>query len=290
MSTKSSTAEFLGLHRVDPVDPVHDAVGAADGVYDMAMTQPLLGGGGASLFGGAGLAAGVVILSETTGRTPIWMTAPFVSQITPPSVLRFNATELQRGNGVSQGRVDGASDGRAVIAMLGACGSRREAHRGIWRTMPAVTPPEDSEPVIRFPESESMHDHVDVRMAEGMFGFTETGKPTGTERSLLWARMPRVRHDAGALAIIADYMPSAVGNALMRRVHCTSLDNTIRYTGPIEPGGDDDWVLCENRIEFVGAGFANGTGFLWSADGQLLATVSQSLTVNEPRAPIAGRS
>jgi acyl-CoA thioesterase II len=270
MSNKISTTDFLGLRRVGDN-------------YEMPMTQQLLGGRGASLFGGAGLAAGVAIMAAHTGRVPVWMTGQFVSQITPPDVLELTPVELQRGNGVSQGRVDGSSDGRPVIALLGACGSRREAYRGQWRTMPAVPGPEDCQPVIRFPEAESMHDHVDIRMAEGMFGFTETGEPTGTERSLLWARMPEVRHDAAALAIIADYMPSAVGNALKHRVHCTSLDNTIRFTGPIEPGDDNEWILCENRIEFVGAGFANGTGFVWSAAGQLLATASQSLTVNAPR-------
>ncbi len=270
MSTKRSTAEFLGLERVD------------DDGHTMTMRPPLMGGRGASLFGGAGLAAGVLVLETRTGRTPIWMTGQFVSQITPPAILHLAPTETQRGNGVSQGRVDGTHDRRTVLSLLGACGNRREAFRGTWRTMPLAAPPEDCEPVIRSFEAESMHDHVDIRMAEGMFGFSETGKPTGTERSLLWARMPGVRHDAAALAIIADYMPSAVGNALTHRVHCTSLDNTIRFTGPIEPD-DDSWVLCENRIEFVGGGFAHGSGFLWSSDGRMLAAVSQSLTVNEPR-------
>jgi acyl-CoA thioesterase II len=276
MSMKCSTAEFLGLERTG--DPSNIQI-----IHSMAMTPPLMGGRGASLFGGAGLAAGLIVLAEHTGRTPIWMTGQFVSQITPPAVLRLASFETQRGNGVSQGRVEGTHDGRTVVSLLGACGSRREAYRGIWRTMPSVASPEDCEPVIRSFEAESMHDHVDIRMAEGMFGFNETGKPTGTERSLLWARMPRVRHDAAALAIIADYMPSAVGNALTHRVHCTSLDNTIRYTGMVEPDDDEAWILCENRIEFVGGGFAHGSGFLWSSDGRMLAAVSQSLTVNEPR-------
>lgn len=271
MSTKSSTTTFLGLERTGDT-------------YVMPMRQPLLGGRGASLFGGAGLAAGVAVLGELTGRTPMWMTAQFVSQIIPPSVLELTGVELQRGNGVSQGRVDGSTEGRPVIAMLGAFGSRREAFAGTFRTMPQVPHPDDCVPVVRSFEAESMHDHVDIRMAEGMFGFTETGTPTGTGRSLLWARMPEVVHDAASLAIVADYMPSAVGNALAHRVHCTSLDNTIRYTGPIEPDDDvDSWILCENHIEFVGAGFGNGTGLLWNADGRLLATVSQSLTVNAPR-------
>ena len=127
-----------------------------------------------------------------------------------------------------------------------------------------------------------MHDHVEIRMARGMFGFTETGSPTGDETSLFWAHMPDVIVDAAALAIIADYMPSAVGNSLQQRVHCTSLDNTIRFARAIEPGQHDGWILCENRVEHVGSGFANGTGLLWSAQGVLLAIASQSMTVSVP--------
>ena len=73
-------------------------------------------------------------------------------------------------------------------------------------------------------------------------------------------------------------MPSALGNALGRVAHCTSLDNTIRFANR----RDTDWVLCDNRMEFVGHGFCHGAAHLWSDDGVLLATASQSLIVRFP--------
>ena len=89
--------------------------------------------------------------------------------------------------------------------------------------------------------------------------------------------MKDVDHDIGALAIIADYMPSAVGNALGRVMGCTSLDNTIRVANRAE----SEWVLCENHIDFLGDGFGYGNVRMWSDSGVLLATASQSFIVRE---------
>jgi acyl-CoA thioesterase len=111
-----------------------------------------------------------------------------------------------------------------------------------------------------------------------MFGFSGAGEPSGDNQSLLWARMPEVEHDAGALAIVADYMPSALGNALGKIMSCTSLDNTIR----IANHAPNEWILCENQIEHVGDGFGYGRVNMWSESGILLATASQSLIVRLP--------
>jgi acyl-CoA thioesterase-2 len=40
-----------------------------------------------------------------------------------------------------------------------------------------------------------------------------------------------------------------------------------------------EWVLCDIRIHALVGGYAQGTAFLWSQDGQLLATASQSIGV-----------
>lgn len=269
-ANKISTADFLGLQTQD------------NGTITVPMVSQLMGGRGNSLFGGAGLAAGLIAFSEQSGRPPVWMTAQFVAAVSPPDELLLTVEELARGRSSSQGRVTGTVDGRPVIALLGATGSRTEHHQGQWRTIPDAKSPEESEPVVRDPEMESMHDHVEVRMARGMFAFTETGTPTSDSTSLLWARMPEVVHDGAALAILADYMASAVGNSLGQRVNCSSLDNTIRFTGPIDPAEADGWILCENNMEFTGAGFASGTCYLWSTTGRLLAIASQSMTVSNP--------
>ena len=73
-------------------------------------------------------------------------------------------------------------------------------------------------------------------------------------------------------------MPSVPGNALGRQAFCTSIDNTIR----IANRRPTQWELCDNRMEFVGNGFAHGVVHLWSDDGVLLATGGQSMIVRLP--------
>jgi acyl-CoA thioesterase len=161
-------------------------------------------------------------------------------------------------------------------------GERPPVASGCWVERPTAPPPEDCPTIDRAHEHPSIHDHVELRLARGCFGFTLFGEPTQDGRSLLWARMPHIRHDSAALGIIADYMPSVLGNALGRIAHCTSLDNTIRFASRCDTGPDTEWVLCDNRMTFVGAGFGHGVVHMWSQDGALLATGSQSLIVRLP--------
>ena len=44
------------------------------------------------------------------------------------------------------------------------------------------------------------------------------------------------------------------------------------------------WVLCDVRIDGIHDGFGHGDVYLWSADGTLLATASQSAVLHNPRA------
>jgi acyl-CoA thioesterase len=80
---------------------------------------------------------------------------------------------------------------------------------------------------------------------------------------------------SGALAIVADWMPSGIGQALGRWAGGNSLDNTIRILRPTPTA----WVLCDIQIHGVHAGFAHGQIHLWSEDGVLMATGGQSAIV-----------
>jgi len=276
MATSMTTAEFLGL------TPQTDQTQA------LTMNDSLLGGGSGSLFGGVGLAAGLIVLEATADQPPIYMTCQFASTITPPDDLTISAEILTKGRTACQARLTGMSGDRTVLALLGATGSRREQHRLIGQQMPGAAAPEDCEPLRRFQDNESLHNHVEVRMARGMFGFAPEdaagrGTASGDASTLFWARMPNVAHDAGALALIADYLPSAVGNSVNERIFCSSLDNTIRFVEPIAPDPDSEWLLCESHVEFLAAGFAVSRGFIWSRDGKLLASANQSMTAAVPR-------
>lgn len=264
-AAKSSCAAFLALDH--PVDTQR---------WQLRLT-PTVSGGRGSLFGGAGLAAGIVALEHATQKPVIWATGQYLSLTQLDERLDLEVLMPAIGRNVVQGRVVGHVGDREVITVIGAAGSRPSAAEGCWERFPAPPPPEQCPSVPHGDETESLHEHIELRLARGCFGFSGFGTPTEDGRSLLWARMPEVAHDAAALAIIADYMPSVVGNAIGRIMHCTSLDNTIRY-GRLEHTG---WVLCDNRMEYAGGGFGHGTVHLWSESGTLLATASQSMIVRD---------
>ncbi len=80
---------------------------------------------------------------------------------------------------------------------------------------------------------------------------------------------------AATLAILGDYVTGGVSQPLGRRTMSRSLDNTLRIVR-LEP---TEWVLCDIRIQALAGGYGQGTAFLWSESGTLLATASQSMSV-----------
>ena len=94
---------------------------------------------------------------------------------------------------------------------------------------------------------------------------------------IIWARPkdPGLPIDSGMLAVIADFVPSGIGNALGQHAGGNSLDNTIRIRTIVPT----DWVLCDIRIQGVHAGFGHGDMNLFSRDGVLMATASQSVII-----------
>ncbi len=268
-----TTTAFLGLeHR-------------AERHWTLPVIERICGGGRGTLFGGAGLAAGVAALESATGKPTVWATGQYVSVSAVGQVIDLDVQLPAVGRTVTQGRVSGHVGDREIVTVLGAVGERTEILRGVWETMPDAGRPEDAELVVRDREADNVHRHVEARIARGMFGFApDVGTPSGDHRTLLWVRLPEVQLDAAALAMLGDYMPSALGNAFGRELHCTSLDNTIRFASPLRDLDAEEWVLCDNRMEFVGNGFAHGSCFMWSQDGRMLATASQSVLVVPPSA------
>lgn len=244
---------------------------------------PRYTGGRGSLFGGVGLAAGIDAMARATDKPVIWATGHYLSLTQPGEVIDLDVQLPAVGRSVTQGRVVGHVGEREVITVIGALGAKpHHPVGGTWVDHPRDVPPPEACDLIERPadEGDSLGRHTEIRLARGMFGFSGKGTPNSESgRSLLWVRMKDIDQDAGALAVIADYGPSVLGNALGRTMYCTSLDNTIRYGTLV----DTDWVLCDNRMEYVGDGFGYATIHLWSQDRTLLATASQSMVVRIPQ-------
>lgn len=231
-------------------------------------------GGGRSLFGGAALAAGMVAMEEITGRPVIWATAQYLSFVQPPSILDIDIDVPTTGNYVSQARALVHVDDTEVITVNAALGTRPMEESGQWVEFPAAKPPEDCEEIgFEASEKQSIHDRIDLRVARGKFGFRDTGDASGDGQSLLWCKIPGAEVTPAMLAIMADFMPSGIGNVLDRRAGGSSLDNTIRIVNVVPT----EWVLCDVQVHGLHHGFGHGLMHLWSQDGTLLATASQSV-------------
>lgn len=230
------------------------------------------------MFGGCGLGAAIAALEGTTGRPLVWATAQYLSYARPPEVLDLDVIVPVAGHQVTQARVVGHVADREVITVNAALGQRPMDLEGTWAVMPEAPPPEECVTRSnRMPTSgDSLMDRMDVRIAYGrlLSELPGPGMPDG--RSALWAKLPEVLDmSSAALGILGDYVPFGIGQALGLMAGGNSLDNTIRIARPV----DTEWVLLDVRVHHVGNGFGHGDVHLWSQDGTLMATASQSTIV-----------
>jgi acyl-CoA thioesterase len=122
--------------------------------------------------------------------------------------------------------------------------------------------------------ADSVLSRVEVRVAKGRMMEEMNGEP-GDGSSSFWARLPgHLEPSAATLAIIGDYVSGGLSEPLGKRIMGRSLDNTIRVARIIPT----EWILCDIRMHALARGFAQGLAFLWSEDGVLLGTASQSLS------------
>ena len=229
------------------------------------------------LFGGCGLAAAVTALEETTGRPLVWATAQYLSYARRPAVLDLDVIVPVSGRNTTQARAIGQVGSQEIFTVNAALGSRQLDITGQWARMPDVPRPDECPVPPKLPDSDgTIHDQVDLRVAVGRYGRQRDGTPSTDGRSALWVRLPReLDRSAAGLAIVADWVPSGIGQALGRWAGGNSLDNTIRILDLVPT----DWVLADIQVQGIAKGFGHGRVHLWSEDGHLMATGSQSLIV-----------
>ncbi len=229
------------------------------------------------LFGGCGLGAAIASLEGCAGRPVVWATAQYLSYANPPSIMDIDVTLAVEGNSVTQGRAVGHVGNREILTVNAALGQRDVPASGEWSEMPDVPRPDECQRrMSRFPGAESIMDRLDVRIASAHDLTKLPVEPMPGGRSALWARLPEVLEmSAAALAILGDYVPFGIGQALGAQAGGNSLDNTLRVVRLVPT----DWVLLDIRIHAVHHGFGHGEVHLWAEDGTLLAVASQSTIV-----------
>ena len=229
------------------------------------------------LFGGCGLGAAIAALEGSSGRPVIWATAQYLSYANPPSIMDIDVTIAVEGKQVTQARAVGHVGDREILTVNAALGVRPMEAAGQWGEMPVVPGPEAcAQRMSRHGTTDSIMERIDVRLADARAFDELPGPPSEGGRSALWARIPDVLDmSAATLAILGDYVPFGIGQALGAMAGGNSLDNTLRV-GRLVP---TEWVLLDIRVDLIAHGFGHGVVHLWAEDGTLLATASQSTIV-----------
>ncbi|MEO8113226.1 MAG: acyl-CoA thioesterase [Phenylobacterium sp.] len=235
------------------------------------------------MFGGVGLASAIGAMERTCGRPIVWATAQYLSYAKPPSVVDLDVWVPAAGKYSSQARVVGHVGDKEIFTVNAALGQRPSELSRQWMAMPDAPAPKDCEPASHWRgDGQGLHSRIEVRVAKGGYGAPRDGQAEEDGRSLLWIR-PRERFaiDSSMLAIMADFVPSGIGNALGKNAGGNSLDNTLRVRRIVPT----EWVLCDIRIMGVHGGFGHGAMYLFAQDGELMATASQSLIVRVREGP-----
>jgi acyl-CoA thioesterase len=233
---------------------------------------------GRFLFGGCGLAAAIVAMERVLDRPVVWATAQYLSFAMVDEVVDIDVTVASRGHYTAQARVVAHVGDREILTVNAALGSRPSPYEGSWGAMPEVPPvAECPERRNRVEFSGSIMDRLDIRLAKGAQWDDFPGEPSADGTSALWVRVPEIEMSAAALAVLGDYVPYGIAQALGTWTRSNSLDNTLRILRVVPT----EWVLLDIAVHSVRDGVGHGRVHLWAPDGTRLATASQSAIVRE---------
>lgn len=265
--------QFLGL------EPSHNPYR-----WHLPVTPGLSTAGG-FLFGGCGLGAAIAALEGTTERPLVWATAQYLSYAQPGAVVDIDVTVAVSGRQSSQARAVGHVADREIFTVNAALGQRPLDLDHTFTVPLDVPPPGECDPrPLRVPGEESIMSRLDLRLASARSWEDLRGNPAPGGRSALWARIPDLLEpSAAALAILGDYVPFGIGQALGAFAGGNSLDNTLRIVRIVPT----EWILLDIQVDGIANGFGHGTVHLYAEDGTLMATASQSTIVRfwQPERP-----
>ena len=230
------------------------------------------------MFGGAGMASGLAAIEAATGRPTVWAAAQYLSYARPGDDLMLDVLVPVSGKYTSQARVVVRTAEKEILTVNAALGTRPDSPEAQWAQMPNVPAPDDC-PVMTYDwvrRPDDINASFTKRVAAGRFGASRNeGGPSADGIARLWVRPkdPAMPVDRILLAVMADFLPSGIGNALGSAAGGNSLDNTIRFARVVPTG----WVLADIRIHAASQGFVHGRVHLFAENGALLATASQSV-------------
>ena len=233
------------------------------------------------LFGGCGLGAAMSAMEGTTGRPVVWATAQYLSYAKTGSVMDIDVVVAKEGRAMTQARATGHVGGTEILTVNAALGSRDFDATADFVSMPEVAGPDDSpvRPTFSTGLENALHTRMSQRVAAApSANDVESAGDLGPGRVAVWTRVNDLYDGSGPLmAVLGDYLPMGISMTMDRPVMSNSLDNTIRVIRN-EPC---EWYLLDITVDAVRAGVGHGQVHIWSPEGTLLATASQSAMVRK---------
>jgi acyl-CoA thioesterase-2 len=223
---------------------------------------------GGSIYGGAALGAAVELLESVTGSRVRWATARFLRAPGIGSELVLSHVADFVGRRSSHMTVTATHGDQVAFEVTAVVGRGDPAGiSGQWAGMPAVPQPADCPAIPDRPEyAGSAAGQADRRAAR-----SGDGREPG--RSSTWTRLKGGGTSTPAgLAWIADSIAAGLSRSVGPLALATSLDNTIRYAAAAQ----SEWVLADVHAHAAADGYAYGDVHLFSENGTLLATGSQT--------------
>lgn len=180
------------------------------------------------LFGGCGLSAAIAALEGTTERPIVWATAQFLSYANTDEVVDLDVTIPVSGRNSTQARITGHVADREIFTVNAALGSRPPDIDQSYTAPIEVPDPEAcAKRLPGMPGVDTIMSHLDVRLAAARSWDELDGTPAPGGRSALWVRIPDLDEmTPAALAILGDYIPFGIGQALGIPGGGNSLDNS----------------------------------------------------------------
>ena len=245
--------------------------------WRLAVTEDLCVGpeGRRFLFGGVGLAAAISALEKSCGRPVIWATAQYLSFARPGTVVDYDVRPPTEGNHLTQARVVAHVGGEEIIAVLASLGERPSDFTDQWVQAPPAPPPAECELAPHWRGREvDLKAKFEVRRVRGRYQSPTVTGGRGEGHVVIWVRaLEQQQVGTDTLAVIGDFLSSAIGDAVGVRAGGNSLDNAIRYAHLVP----SEWVLADMQIEAAHAGMIHGTVRLYAETGELMASASQSM-------------
>ncbi|MCL9758954.1 thioesterase family protein [Frankia sp. AiPa1] len=246
-----------------------------------------------TLWGGCGLAAAIDLVRACGGRECLWAQTHFLAPVQCGETVEL---AIEPYGGLSQAVVRATARGRVVFVATGTFGRpsgaiTRFAPPADWAPRPADCPLRTYPDWLTF-DRDGVLCLVEQRWARPQRS-TLDGTP-GVGRSALWLRLRRPGPSgqagqvlagpaltASALAVLADFAPVGLIEAVGDMTYGTSLDNHLRLIAV--PAGE--WILLDVQVEAVVRNVAQMRAHMYDEGGALVATVSQSTLVHRVRPP-----